>query len=147
VSYRCPVCKTPLWKEPYLLRRLKCPRCGAEFRPTVPWTYVRALLLLIALLGLALVILMFGQNSWLILLFIAAVIGFFWYLSRLVNLEQITGDVPVPEGPVNREDLQLELKNQTEDREEARGVSSTFFFLVLFAALALFILFLFRLMQ
>jgi len=145
VSYRCPVCKTPLWKEPFLLRRLKCPRCGAEFKPTVPWTYVRALLLLIVLLGLALLILVFGQNPWLILFFVAAVIGFFWYLSRLVNLEQIAPDLTVPEGPVDSGNLKLELKNQTEEREE--GLSGTYFYVAALAALVLFILFIIRLVQ
>jgi hypothetical protein len=102
-------------------------------------------LLLIVLLGLALFIMVFGQQPWLILLFVAAVIGFFWYLSRLVNLEEIGRDLTVPEGPVNSEELQLELKNQTEDREE--GVSSTFFYVVVFAALVLVFLFVIRLLQ
>lgn len=143
MSYRCPVCKTPLWKEPFLVRRLRCPRCGAEFRPTVPWAYVRVLLLLIVLLGLALFILVFGQNPWLVLLFLAAVIGFFWYLSSLVNLEQIARDLTVPEGPVDSQGLKLELKNQTEEREE--GLSGTFFYIVALAALVLFLLFIIRL--
>lgn len=145
MSYRCPVCKTPLWQEPFLLRRLKCPRCNAEFRPTVPWAYVRVLLLLIVLLGLALIILVFGQNPWLLLLFIAAVIVFFWYLSRLVNLEQIARDLTVPEGPVDSEQLQLKLKDQTEDGEE--GLSGTFFYVAVLAAMVLFFLIIIRLLQ
>jgi len=133
-----------LWKEPFLLRRLKCPRCGAEFRPTVPWAYVRVLLLLIVLLLVVLSILVLGQNPWLILCFVAAVIGFFWYLSRIVNLEKIAGDLRVPEGPVNSEDLQLELKDPSDEREE--GLSSTFFYVVAFVAFILFVLIIVRLL-
>lgn len=145
MSYRCPVCRTPLWKEPFLLRRLKCPRCGAEFRPTVPWALVRVLLLLIVLLGLALFIVVFGQQPWLFLLFVVAVVGFFWYLSRLVNLEKIAQDLTVPEGPVNSEDLQLNLKDRGEEREE--GVSGTFFYAAILAAVVLFVLFLIHLVH
>ena len=146
MSYRCPVCKTPLWKEPFLVRRLKCPRCNAEFRPTVPWVYVRVLLLLIALLGLAMVILALGQNPWLILLFLFAVVGFFWYLSRLVNLEQIAGDLTVPEGPIHSEDLHLDLEDQNQPKrkkpKESRSVSSVVFYgLVLLTVILFFLLF------
>jgi hypothetical protein len=145
VSYRCPVCKTPLWKEPFLLRRLKCPRCGAEFRPTVPWAFVRVLLLLIVLLGLALFIIVYGQRQWLVLLFVVTVIGFFWYLSSLVNLEKIAHDLTVPEGPVNSEDLQLDLQNQSEEREE--GISGSLFYAVDLIVLLLSVLFAIRLFQ
>jgi hypothetical protein len=99
--------------------------------------------LLIVLLALALFITFLGQNLWLLLLFIVAVIGFFWYLSRLVNLEQVTRDLTVPEGPVNSEELQLDLKDQSEDREE--GLSGTFFYLIVLAAVVLFCLLVIRL--
>ena len=127
------------------MRRLKCPRCGAEFKPTVPWSYVRVLLLLIVLLSLALFTMVFGQNPWLLLLFFAAMIGFIWYLSRLVNLEKIARDLTVPEGPLNSEDLQLDLKDQAEDREE--GLSGTFFYVVVLTAVVLFFLLIVRLLQ
>lgn len=103
------------------------------------------MLLLIVLLGLALFLLVFGQNLWLIVLFFVAVIGFFWYLSSLVNLEKIARDLTVPEGPVNSEDLQLDLKDQAEESEE--GLSGTFFYVAALAAMVLFFLFIIRLLQ
>jgi len=103
------------------------------------------MLLLIVLLGLALFILVFGQNLWLLVLFVAAVIGFFWYLSSLVNLEEITRDLTVLEGPVNSEDLKLGLKDQDDGSEE--GLSGTFFYVAALAAMVLFFLFIIRLLQ
>jgi hypothetical protein len=98
--------------------------------------------LLITLLGLAMVILVLGQNPWLILLFLFAVVVFFWYLSRLVNLEQITGDLTVPEGPIHSEDLHLDLEDQNRlkksEQKESRSVSSAVFYCLLLVTLILF---------
>jgi len=103
------------------------------------------MLLLIVLLGLALFILVFGQTLWLFVLFFVAVVGFFWYLSSLVNLEEIARDLTVPEGPVNSDNLQLDLKDQAEESEE--GLSGTFFYVAALAAMVLFFLFIIRLLQ
>jgi hypothetical protein len=149
MSHRCPICKTPLWKRPLLLRRLKCPRCGAEFRPTVPWAYFRLLLFLVLILSLTLVLVIFGENHWLLLLFLFAVAGFFWYLPKLVNLERIPGDLTVPEGPVT-EGLQLELEyqrwNEPDESDDGRRVGGGVYYLAIILVLVLVSLLIYRLL-
>ena len=136
MSNRCPVCKTRLWRDPILYRKLKCPRCGAEFRPTVPWIYFQFLLLIIALLGLAVVIGFFHHNIWLLLLF-ALILGFFLiYLSRIVDIKLIPGDFSIAEGPPDQKESQLKLKYPGEEEENAiDNQPGWFFFISIFLVL------------
>lgn len=117
MSYRCPVCKARLWQGPFF-RRVHCPRCGAEFRPTVPWSYFQVLVLLIVVLGLSLVLLLTGNNFWLMALFLIVAGLFLWFLPRLIDLEPVARDLGVA-GPVTNEEIQLELnyRNWVKDEE------------------------------
>ena len=138
MSNRCPVCKTRLWRDPILYRKLKCPRCGAEFRPTVPWIYFQILILVVALLGLTVVIAFFHLNIWLLLLF-ALILGFFLiYMSRVVDIKLIPGDLSVADGPQDREEIQMKLKYQDWEEEEDPSDSQPpgwFFFVSIFLVL------------
>lgn len=119
MSQRCPVCKTRLWTDPLLTPgRLSCPRCGAIFRPTVPWVYFRFLLLVVVTLAL-LVILSFSESNLWIVLFLIGVAIFFWFLPRFIDLQPISGELGVPEGTMDPEKLKLKLGD--EDREEGHA--------------------------
>lgn len=61
----------------------------------------------------------------------------FWYLPRLIDLQQIPGDVPVAEGPVNGEGLQLSLDYRKWQKGEgsASDEDNNFYLLVLLGAL------------
>ncbi len=116
MSQRCPVCKTRLWTDPLLTPgRLSCPRCGATFRPTVPWVYFRFLLLVVVTLAL-LVIFSFSESNIWIVLFLIGVAVFFWFLPRFIDLQRISGELGVPEGTMDPEELKLKLGD--EDWEE-----------------------------
>jgi len=84
-SQHCPVCKTPLWTDSLLTpSRLRCPRCGTEFKPTVPWQYVRILFIVVVALAILVVALLTqGNLLWIVsLLVIGALAACLWYLSR-----------------------------------------------------------------
>lgn len=137
MSNRCPVCKARLWRDPILYRKLKCPRCGAEFRPTVPWIYFQVLFLILSLLGLTVVIAFFHLNIWLIVLF-ALILGFFLiYLSRMVDIKLIPGDLSVADGPPDRDEIQMKLKYQDWQEEDNLNdyQPGWFFFISIFLVL------------
>ena len=109
MSQRCPVCKTRLWTDPLLTPgRLSCPRCGATFRPTVSWAYFRFLLLVVVTLALLVIFSLSDSNIW-IFLFLIGVAVFFWVLPRFIDLQRITGELGLPEGPMDTEELRLKL--------------------------------------
>ena len=109
MSQRCPVCKTRLWTDPLLTPgRLSCPRCGTIFRPTVPWAYFRFLLLVVVTLALLVIFSFSDSNIW-ILLFLIGVAIFFWFLPRFIDLQRISGELGLPEGPMDTEKLKLKL--------------------------------------
>ena len=115
MAQRCPVCKAPLWTDPlFTPGQLSCPRCGATFRPTVPWGYLRLLLLIVVILVLAAIVFLSQTNLW-IILFLIAVTVFFWSLPRFIDLQRISGDLRIPEGPVDTEELKIRLKDQDSD--------------------------------
>jgi hypothetical protein len=143
MSQRCPVCKAPLWTDPLLTpSRLSCPRCGAEFRPTVPWAYFRILLLVVVTLAV-LVISSFSERSVWILVFLIGAAVFFWFLPRFIDLQHIT-DLRVPEGPMNPDQLELKLGDkQWEEKHDALQEGYRFRQLIyLLVAIALFLFFL-----
>jgi hypothetical protein len=95
---------------------------------------------LVLILSLTLVLVIFGENHWLLLLFLLAVVGFFWYLPKLVNLERIPGDLTVPEGPVT-DRLQLKLDYKTwgerDEIDEERRVGGGVYYLAIIVVLVL----------
>jgi hypothetical protein len=102
MAHICPVCKARLWKKP-LARRLRCPRCGAEFRPTVPLAYFQILFFLFLLVALALTISLSYRYGWVVLLLVALFALIIWFLPRLVRLEIESADLRVAEGPACNE--------------------------------------------
>ncbi len=63
MSQHCPVCRARIWTDPlFSPARLHCPRCGAEFSPTVSWLYFRGLLLIVIVLSLTVIMLMTRGN-------------------------------------------------------------------------------------
>jgi hypothetical protein len=115
MSYLCPVCKSRLWHRPFH-RRLKCPRCGAEFKPTVPGAYFQLLLVLFVLVSVGLVVIVYGRSMWLIPLFFCLIAAFFIFLPKLIDLQPI--DFTVAEGPLTAEEMQLKLEYSDWDRRE-----------------------------
>jgi hypothetical protein len=85
------------------------------FRPTVPWAYFRFLLLVVVTLAL-LVIFSFSESNLWIVLFLIGVAVFFWFLPRFIDLQRISGELGVPEGTMDTEELKLKLGD--EDWEE-----------------------------
>lgn len=146
MAERCPICKSPLWQGPFL-RNLKCPRCGAEFRPTVPWTYFQLLLVLFVLLSLSVVIVFSGHNVWLIFLFLLGVALFFWYLPKLIDLKRVRDGLSI-HGPVTNEELQMEFSYRDWDEEEEDKPIrfSPLYYLSVVTLLLLFALILFRIL-
>ncbi|MEE8349593.1 MAG: hypothetical protein V3R94_08490 [Acidobacteriota bacterium] len=106
-----------MWTDALLTPgRLSCPRCGAEFRPTVPWAYFRILLLVVVTLAV-LVISSFSERSLWMLVFLIGTAVFFWFLPRFIDLQHIS-DLRVPEGPMNTEPLEL-ADHKWEEKYEA----------------------------
>ena len=142
MSQRCPVCKARLWTDPLLTPgRLSCPRCGTEFRPTVPWAYFRILLLVVVTLAV-LVISSFSERSIWILVFLIGAAVFFWFLPRFIDLQHIS-DLRVPEGPMADElKLKLENKQWEENHDEFQEGYRFRQVIYLLVAIALVLLFL-----
>ena len=127
MSQRCPVCKARLWTDPlFTPGRLSCPRCGAIFRPTVAWGYFRFLLFLVVVLALVVILFLSKTNLW-IFLFLIGVTIFFWFLPRFIDLQRISGELRVPEGPLDAEQMKLKLKDDNwEEKHEAFEEQSKF---------------------
>jgi uncharacterized protein (DUF983 family) len=95
----CPVCKARLWTDPlFTPDQLKCPRCGAEFRPTVAWRYVRTLLI-VAVALIAVVLLLLPLRTFWLLIFLLLVTLSCSYLPRLIDLQRMPGSLQLSEGP------------------------------------------------
>lgn len=144
MSHRCPVCRTKLWTDGlFITSRVRCPRCGTEFRATVSWAYFR-LLLLLCVLAILIVVLWLGGDL-LILLALLALTIFFWYLPRLIDLQHIPEPTP-SEGlfpnELEPEDLDWEETRNRNNRD--RGIRALIYFIL---ALVIFLLIAFTLKQ
>ncbi|MCH8015168.1 MAG: hypothetical protein IH917_00915 [Acidobacteria bacterium] len=84
----------------------------------MPWVYFRFLLLVVVTLAL-LVILSFSESNLWIVLFLIGVAIFFWFLPRFIDLQPISGELGVPEGTMDPEELKLKLGD--EDWEEGHA--------------------------
>lgn len=135
MSQLCPVCKTRLWTDPiFTPSKLRCPRCGAEFKPTVPWIYFRILLLVVVFLGLVVIMLLTRGNIWLFL-FLLGLAVFLWFLPRIINLQHIGPELTPSEGVLDPRQLELKLEdiqlNQRFDEfREERGFHKLILLLV-----------------
>ena len=142
MSQRCPVCKARLWTDPLLTPgRLSCPRCGAVFRPTVPWVYFRVLLLVVVTLAVLVISFVFESSIWILLFLVGAAI-FFWFLPCFIDLQHISGELRIPEGAIDSDQLKLNLGDEGwEERHEEFQERSRFRQLIYFLiAIALFFL-------
>ena len=122
MSQKCPVCKTRLWSDPLLVRsKMTCPRCGAEFKPTIPWHYVRILLILLIVLALVLVFVVSQGN--IPLLVLLAIIGLLlWFVPRLIHFEPIGPELNPSEGVLDAQDWRMRVEDQNLEEKLAEAV-------------------------
>ena len=122
MSQKCPVCKTRLWSDPLLVRsKIKCPRCGAEFKPTVPWHYVRILLILLIVLAFVLIFVVSQGNVPLLVLL--AIIGLLlWFAPRLIHFEPIGPELNPSEGVLDPQDWRMRVEDQNLEEKLAEAV-------------------------
>ncbi len=122
MSQKCPVCKTRLWSDPLLVRsKMKCPRCGAEFKPTIPWHYVRILLILLIVLAFVLVFVVSQGN--IPLLVLLAIIGLLlWFAPRLIHFEPIGPELNPSEGVLDAQDWRMRVEDQNLEEKLAEAV-------------------------
>jgi len=139
MSQRCPVCKSKLWTDPFFApSRLACPRCGAVFQTSVPWRSFRLLVFLVITLAIVVMVLLSGRKPWLLVI-LAGLIFFFWSLPRLINLQHISSDLTVAEGPVDPDRMRLNFEPSLLEKKEKIQEEKLFrklVFLALLAALA-----------
>ena len=114
MSQLCPVCKARLWSD-QLVRagQLNCPRCGAVFRSTNFWRYFRLSLFIVVVLCLVIVVFLTRTNLWLFVSLVGMVV-LFWFLPRLINLQRIFGEIRLPEGPLDAEEMKLRLGDENQ---------------------------------
>ena len=122
MSQKCPVCKTRLWSDPLLVRsKMKCPRCGAEFKPTVPWHYVRILLIVLLILAFVLIFVVSQGNVPLLVLF--AIMGLLlWFAPRLIHFEQMGPELNPSEGVLDPQDWRMRVEDQNLEEKLAEAV-------------------------
>ena len=113
----------------------------------MPWVYFRFLLLVVVTLAL-LVILSFSESNLWIVLFLIGVAVFFWFLPRFIDLQHISGELGVPEGTMDTEELKLKLGDENwEEGHEGFEEKSRFrqlMYLFIVITVTLLILFLAR---
>ena len=122
MSQKCPVCRTRLWSDPLLVRsKMTCPRCGAEFKPTIPWHYVRILLILLIVLAFVLVFVVSQGN--IPLLVLLAIIGLLlWFAPRLIHFEPIGPELNPSEGVLDARDWRMRVEDQKLEEKLAEAV-------------------------
>lgn len=142
MAQHCPFCKARLWSGPWLASggRLKCPRCGNEFRPTAPWSLVRVLFLLVLALATALIFVLPGRSVWFLALVVVAAIVV-WYLPRWIDFQHLSENMTASEGPMDPERMKLQLEDRDWNDQLERNQDLTRFrsvvVLLLFLTIAL----------
>jgi len=95
-----------------------------------------------------LVIFSLSDSSTWIVLFLIGVAVFFWFLPRFIDLQRISGELGLPEGPMDTEELKLKLGDDDwEEGHEEFEEKSRFrqlVYLLMVIAVTLLILFLAR---
>ena len=104
MSNRCPVCKARLWKG-HLFRKTRCPRCGTEFRTTVPVAYFQLLFLVVILLSITVILILSQHPLWPILLLLLLLLLLFWFLPKIVRLEPDSPPLTVADGALRGKSL------------------------------------------
>lgn len=127
ITQRCPVCKARLFKT-RLPGKVRCPRCGAEFRPTVPLVYFQVLLVLFVVVCSLLVIDWSSRFFWPIVIFGVLLIFFLGLLPRIVRMEIDPNKIPVAEG-AGPEDFRYKMPYDDWDEPE-QGVRPGLFLVV-----------------
>ena len=123
MSQKCPVCKTRLWSDPLLVRsKMKCPRCGAEFKPTVPWHYVRILLILLIVLAFVLIF-VFSQGNVPLLVLLVIIGLLLWFAPRLIHFEPIGPELNPSEGVLDPQDWRMRVEDQNLEEKLAEAVA------------------------
>jgi hypothetical protein len=135
MTHICPVCRAKLWRRPFA-RRLRCPRCGVEFRPTVSLFYFQILFLLFLLVCLAVVVVLSGNYPWLGAIVGLLVLTSIVFLPRLVRLEPDSRTLPVAEGPTPEDLHRLPLEDW-EDSDDSLRPSLFLTILIVFSAVIL----------
>ena len=122
MSQKCPVCKTRLWSDPMLVKsKMRCPRCGAEFKPTVPWHYVRILLILLIVLAFVLTFIVSQGNVPLLVLF--SIVGLLlWFAPRLIHFEPVGPELNPSEGVLDAQDWRMRVGDQNLEERLAEAV-------------------------
>jgi hypothetical protein len=119
MSQRCPVCKSRLWTDPlFTPSRLVCPRCGAIFKPTVPWASFRILVVLVLVLSIALLVFLVGYEPWILIAFLTALFLFLWNLPRLVNLQHISKELSLSDGVMDPDEMRLKIDDRHMEKKE-----------------------------
>jgi hypothetical protein len=119
MSQRCPVCKSRLWTDPlFTPSRLVCPRCGAIFKPTVPWASFRILVVLVLVLSIALLVFLVGYEPWILIAFLTALFLFLWNLPRLVNLQHISKELSLSDGVMDPDEMRLKIDDSHMEKKE-----------------------------
>lgn len=122
MSQRCPICKTWLWTDSLTVRsRMECPRCGAKFKATVPWFYVRILLIILVLLALALIFVVSQGN--LPLLTLLVIVGLLLcFAPRLIRFEPIGPKLIPSEGVLESKKWKIRVEDQPLDEKLAEAL-------------------------
>ena len=133
LTQKCPVCKARLYKTG-LPGKVRCPRCGAEFRPTVPLLYFQVLLVLFLVVCSLLVIDWSSRSFWPFVIFGVLLILFLGLLSRFARMEIDPTKIPIA-GGVGPEDIPYKLPYDDWDEPE-QGVRPGLFLVLLCVLLA-----------
>ena len=144
MSQLCPVCHARIWTDPFFSpARLHCPRCGAEFSPTVSWLYFRGLLLVVIVLSLTVIMLMTRGNIYLFV-FLLGLGALLWFLPRIIDLKHVGPELTPSEGVLDPKQLELKLEDirlreKVEGTEEKRNFRGVVYLLLLIALLVMLI--------
>lgn len=136
---RCPICRTRLWSEVlFYSSKLRCPRCGAEFKATVPWMHTRVLIAVLA--GMVFVVAGLLIPSKLTMFFIVLVVLLaLWLLPYIVRFELIGPELRASEGSLESKDWGKALEGEPfpEDKpdEERKYFFSKVVWVFLFSGL------------
>ncbi len=100
---------------------MQCPRCGAKFKATVPWFYVRILLIVLVLLALALIFVV--SHGDLPLFTLLVIIGLLlWFAPRLIRVEPIGPELTPSEGVLDSKTWKMRVEDRHLDEKLTEAV-------------------------
>ena len=138
---RCPVCRSRLWSDVLFHgSKLRCPRCGAEFKATVPWMYVRVIFAIIIGMAFVVVGLLIPGNLTMLFILLVIVLAF-WLLPYIVRFELIGPELRTSRRSLDSKEWgkALEGEHFSEERidEERKYFFSKLLWFSLFSSLVL----------